>query len=557
MWPHEPGERARRGTLSLASFSLAHTAMPWSCRRLLPVLLAAVLALPALADTVPAPASVQDGAVVWAPEAPFVEAAVVVHGPAGQEYRRSFAAGERLAFDPAGLDAPLADGFYIYDLVLVLGEASESGERPAVTQSGSFEVHHGHAVESAAMAYFHTADGSIQGSLCIGVDCSASESFGFDTLRLKENNLRIHFDDTSNSGSFPSTDWGIELNSSSNGGQSYFRVLNRTSGTYPFTIFNGAGNNALVVDADGDLGIGVQSAVVEIHVADGDTPTLRLEQDGSSGFAQRTWDVAGNETNFFVRDVTNASALPLRILAGSPGNQVLVGPSGVEVNKQSNSGSPKAGFGFFANGISGTDELFVGFDDIADVAGNTVFEVNGDTDGDGTEDEIARFRSDVRVDNSLSVIGDLSDETFAFRVTNTANAPAQILNLTPSGDLTTAGTVNGTSDANVKENVVPVDAEAVLQGVAGLPISTWEYIATDGVAHMGPMAQDFYRAFGLGQGETTIAMVDADGVALAAIQALLARDEAAQARVAELEAANAALAERLARIEALLEAAHE
>ena len=57
----------------------------------------------------------------------------------------------------------------------------------------------------------------VDGSACIGFDCVNGESFGFDTLRLKENNLRIKFQDTSSSASFPSRDWQITANDSANG----------------------------------------------------------------------------------------------------------------------------------------------------------------------------------------------------------------------------------------------------------------------------------------------------------------------------------------------------
>ena len=58
----------------------------------------------------------------------------------------------------------------------------------------------------------------VQGSICAGQDCVNGESFGFDTIRLKENNLRIKFQDTSNSASFPTNDWQLTANDSSNGG---------------------------------------------------------------------------------------------------------------------------------------------------------------------------------------------------------------------------------------------------------------------------------------------------------------------------------------------------
>jgi hypothetical protein len=58
----------------------------------------------------------------------------------------------------------------------------------------------------------------------------------------------------------------------------------------------------------------------------------------------------------------------------------------------------------------------------------------------------------------------------------------------------------------------------VLAKVAGLPIQTWSFKEMPDVPHMGPTTQDFHAAFGLGGSDTTIAMVDPDGFALAAIQ---------------------------------------
>lgn len=66
-----------------------------------------------------------------------------------------------------------------------------------------------------------------------------------------------------------------------------------------------------------------------------------------------------------------------------------------------------------------------------------------------------------------------------------------------------------------------MDGEAILERLEALPIATWNYKAQpDSVRHMGPMAQDFREAFGLGEDERHISTVDSEGVALAAIQAL-------------------------------------
>lgn len=164
----------------------------------------------------------------------------------------------------------------------------------------------------------------VDGSICAGMDCVNGESFGFDTLRLKENNLRIKAQDTSASASFPTNDWQITFNDSSNGGANKFSIDDVDGGRTPFTIEAGAPSHSLYVDDGGRLGLGTSTPVVDIHNKSGNTPTLRLEQDGSSGFGAQTWDVAGNEANFFVRDASNGSTLPFRIFPSAPSNALTI-----------------------------------------------------------------------------------------------------------------------------------------------------------------------------------------------------------------------------------------
>ena len=193
----------------------------------------------------------------------------------------------------------------------------------------------------------------VQSSLAVGQDAVNGENFGFDTIRLKENNLRIKFQDTSSSSSFPTVDWSIVINDSTNGGANHFSIENVDAGTMPFRIFSGAPGSALVVDAQGDIGIGNLTPVVELHIKDGDSPTMRLEQDGSSGFTAQTWDVAGNETNFFIRDATNGSPLPFRIRPSAPQNSLYIDTDG---DVGLGTASPSAqlhvvGDGRFTNGL--------------------------------------------------------------------------------------------------------------------------------------------------------------------------------------------------------------
>lgn len=179
-------------------------------------------------------------------------------------------------------------------------------------------------LSAPAMAQDFATDGTFQGSLCVGVDCSFNENFGFDTIRMKENNLRLNFEDTSVSASFPSRDWTIVANDSANGGANYLAFQDDDTGRLVFRVDAAAPANSLRVDSNGDVGVNVDNPVVELHVRDGDSPTLRLEQDGSSGFAAQTFDIAANETNFFVRDVTNGSQLPFKIQPGADDNSLVV-----------------------------------------------------------------------------------------------------------------------------------------------------------------------------------------------------------------------------------------
>jgi hypothetical protein len=119
------------------------------------------------------------------------------------------------------------------------------------------------------------------------------------------------------------------------------------------------------------------------------------------------------------------------------------------------------------------------------------------------------------------------------------------------------GTWVCTSSRTVKDEFAAVDRGQVLKRLATIPITTWHYKNEQGGArHIGPMAQDFARAFHFGHGNTGIAMVDADGVALTAIQGLYRQNQALQRQNqtfrSKLEAQNATLeaqSSRLARLE--------
>jgi hypothetical protein len=126
-----------------------------------------------------------------------------------------------------------------------------------------------------------------------------------------------------------------------------------------------------------------------------------------------------------------------------------------------------------------------------------------------------------------------------------------------------SGTWSCTSSRAAKTDFGAVDGEFVLARIARMPIQTWRYRTEPaGIRHVGPTAQDFHAAFGLGDSDEAIATVDADGINMLAIQALERRTAELRAtartvdrldlRVADLEARHQELERRLERLEAAL-----
>ena len=168
----------------------------------------------------------------------------------------------------------------------------------------------------------------VQGSGCIGLDCADGYDFAFSTLVLRENNLRILFDDSSVSSGFPANKWQITINDSATGGANFFAVDDVTAGQTVFKLSAGAPANSIFLASSGNVGLGTAAPVLRLHLLKNDTPGMRLEQDNSGGFTAQTWDVAGNEANFFVRDVTGGSRLPFRIRPGAPTSSIDIAASG-------------------------------------------------------------------------------------------------------------------------------------------------------------------------------------------------------------------------------------
>jgi hypothetical protein len=558
-----------------------------------------IAASPALAGGPLTTIEVGATGVEWLPLTEDYEALVLtVSGPGDFYLRQQFAAGSvpTLALFGSQGEA-LPDGSYSWELTAVprvsaelhaaMAAARQSGQEAdlpgllpqGARQSGFFGIASGQLVlmdgggepptpgrndvggagGSPEATVLTSADGVIYDSLCVGFDCPTSPSFSDTTILLMENNVRFKFDDTSTAGSYPRNDWEIEANSNLNGGGSYLGVNDcgessqgGCASDLVFAIEAGAPTSALYVESDGDVGFGTNSPLVDLHMVAGDTPTLRLEQNGTGGFAPHTWDVAGNETNFFVRDVTSGSTLPLRIFPGSPSSALVI-------DRDGNLGSHVTSTGTIS--VTGTDSsLHIRRND-----GNASILVE-ETNATSQGRIMLELRNNGGAQFALTNSG--TGDIWKTLVNNAGNyaitlqgASSTLFLLDQSGNVTIpAGSTYSGSDVHKKRDLVPVDAEAILAKVGELPLATWSWKGTDRARHLGPTAQDFYRVFGLGKDETTIVPMDMTGVGLAAVQALAQKVEAKEAEIealraqgVELEARNAALEARLAALEAKIE----
>ena len=106
------------------------------------------------------------------------------------------------------------------------------------------------------------------------------------------------------------------------------------------------------------------------------------------------------------------------------------------------------------------------------------------------------------------------------------DAPADPISVANGARLTAGGTWTNASDERLKENFMTVDGADILEKLAHLRITRWNYKREDAnVTHIGPTAQDFFAAFGLGGSDTSISTIDPAGVAIVGVQELYARDK--------------------------------
>lgn len=508
----------------------------------------------------------------WTPNGSYGRMTLTVSGPGGTIYRQEFEAGKVPAFglfDKRGQHLP--DGSYTWELVAspivsrqtrdamraarrndddqAVADLQKAGRLPSapLVQSGSFSIAGGaiaepEAVEPSAarqkkapaaglpLKDVVTADDIIvQGSACIGLDCVNNESFGFDTIRMKENNTRIKFEDTSASAGFPTHDWQLTANDSASGGSEKFSIEDITASTVPFTVTGSAPTNSIFVDSTGRVGLRTSTPVLDLHIATSNTPAIRLEQNNSGGFTAQTWDIAGNEANFFVRDVTGGSRLPFRIRPGAPTSSIDISASG------------NVGIGT----ASPNNKLHI-LGDAAGAASVRIQNTNA-TGFSGIEflDETGTVTFFFGVDNAnnSSRINYVNSQDLRFLANGTErlrfnnNVGGNVITAVSGALLTNGGVWSSVSSREAKRDITELDGSEALAAFKKLDPVKFQYKAEPGEQYVGFVAEDVPELVATNDRKHLNSM-DVVAVLTKVVQEQQKTIEALSAKVDELQKAN-------------------
>ncbi len=314
---------------------------------------------------------------------------------------------------------------------------------------------------------------------------------------------------------------GLTIGRSVPGGQAQLRLynlngryggLNRWTNRLELMSLDAIGLSAGAVgrahfwlETNGNLGIGTFAPATTLHVAG----SLTIDQGANA----RLYTATGNAFLNRSLEVRNSNVAPTFSGLKAGGITISEDDSYTVVPERNNlhvrgravigERNTLPGVGLYVKGPSAAIQ--------AESSGYAVFGLgNVGVYGQSTSQNGAGIFGDARnISGSIGVYGRA--------VSFNASTYAGVFD----GKLKVNGTFVNNSDRYMKANITPINSRSILQKLTTIPIHAWNYKSEGAkIRHVGPMAQDFRAAFGLGVDDKGISGVDADGVALASIQAL-------------------------------------
>lgn len=250
-------------------------------------------------------------------------------------------------------------------------------------------------------------------------------------------------------------------------------------------------------------------------------PTLSTRNEGAHFTANR--DVR-NKSVMLGYNALQSQAGEMGVGIGAEG--VRVGTSSVAVGSLAETGTGSVAVGYRATGYD--NSICIGWD-----AGQAGFGNDNVILGSGAKNNNA-----VGDRSNQMILGNTNMTTWLFGRNTTATNRALLVGTTTSNGngagLTSTGAWMSTSDVNTKEEFSQLNKTEILDKLVGLSVTRWRYKGTNEY-HIGPMAQDFYAAFGLGNSDKHISVIDPAGLTTLAIQAMMERMAALEAELEALE----------------------
>jgi hypothetical protein len=312
-----------------------------------------------------------------------------------------------------------------------------------------------------------------------------------------------------------------------NGGNASFigaGTNNNILGPVNFSLIGAGRDNTINPSANNSVIIGGRTNTIGVNanrstIAGGSTNFIGTASAGST--------IVGGDSNVIsaINPALGSSLWAtigggLNNLVGSNGSAATIG--GGRLNEASATGATVPGGSF--NIATGTNSFAAGTRAFASHANSFVWGGSPDTDttsfGNGT--------FTVRAPGGAKFLTSVADGIGA--------------QLVPSGASWTT-----LSDSNVKTGVTAIDHRQTLAKLAALPVTEWSYKHDTKRRYIGPMAQDFRAAFGLGYDDKHISTIDTDGVTMSAIKGLVEelkeQDSALDAREAQIRKLESAVQE--------------
>jgi len=283
-------------------------------------------------------------------------------------------------------------------------------------------------------------------------------------------------------------------------------------------------NDSVFIDRSTDhIGIGTTTPVEEIHIVDS-AGGIRIDNGGTG-----VWDLEESASDFRIFNVTDGvEHFTIEDGTGNVGIGNVNPTASLQVDRSDGTASILV---TETNGTATARSLF-------DLVNNGPVGFNMEDTANAQQWRFAAQTSGFRV----SLAGSGGRE---FEVGNDGSltvGPAGVANmfLDTNGNATFEGTVTAdgtllTSSREAKENIEPVDAAAILERIAELPLARWSYKGKS-ERHIGPMAEDFHAQFGFGPDDEHVSPADMAGVAMASVQALKQQLDAKDNRIEVLEA---------------------